>query len=335
MADNTIPCASNDQNVWVMNAVPDIQVVDPETGEAITLVSRNVDDDDYYLGLATNPCLATTTATAAEAVDAEAPPTVEPTRRPTRKPSGRPSVRSTTATGAESASTTDVDTTTTMTTTEETGETAATTEEGRAFFYSCGSHGSAGDAASSFLPDDATEMTLVYDYELHTSSPLDADVLSSFENSVAYDLANRYGLIDCRRRNLRSLEGGGLIALDSAPMDESLTDTYECGVQVNLASTTSCTPIRGYMTAWLPSSNSDAVQTEAELLEFIESGMKSDSYTSDDVVKVAYVGTRPDSSQGSIVVGNANAETGNGGGGGVGMVSYFSGGPEDDEVHSL
>jgi hypothetical protein len=184
MTDNTIPCASNDQSVWVMNAVPDIQVVDPETGEAITLVSRNVDDDDYILGLATNPCLATTNATAAEAV-----------------------------------------------TTEETGETAATTEEGtKPSFYSCGSDGGTGDVASSFLPDDATEVTLVYDYELHTSSPLDADVLSSFENSVAYDLANRYGLIDCRRRNLRSLEGGGLIALDSAPMDESLTDTCESSI---------------------------------------------------------------------------------------------------------
>lgn len=100
------------------------------------------------------------------------------------------------------------------------------------------------------------------------------------------------------------------------------------------------------MTAWLPpgSEGDDAVRkaiAEAEILSYIEGGMTSDSYTSDDVVKVAYVGARGGvgddgggSAQGdkdggdvggvgsdAAVVGSAaNAETTttNGGGGGGG-----------------
>ena len=50
------------------------------------------------------------------------------------------------------------------------------------------------------------------------------------------------------------------------------------------------------MTAWLPDSSTadDTAQAETELLSFIEEGMVSDMYVSDDVVKVAYVGDRED-----------------------------------------
>ena len=72
----------------------------------------------------------------------------------------------------------------------------------------------------------------------------------------------------------------------------------ECEVQVQLAEEqdSTCTPIRGYMTAWLPDSTTTdgTAQVESELLSFIEDGMISDSYVSDDVVKVAYVGDRED-----------------------------------------
>ena len=49
------------------------------------------------------------------------------------------------------------------------------------------------------------------------------------------------------------------------------------------------------MTAWIPES-SDADEAEAHLLELIENGMTSDLYTSDDVLKVSYVGVRDDAS---------------------------------------
>ena len=50
------------------------------------------------------------------------------------------------------------------------------------------------------------------------------------------------------------------------------------------------------MTAWLPDSSTadDTAQVESQLLSFIENGMVSDLYVSDDVVKVAYVGDRED-----------------------------------------
>jgi len=205
--------------------------------------------------------------------------------------------------------------TTASATQDEEAATFATTfpsdEEPRSF-YSCSNNtnGNGGSSSSSSngnpaVPPDTTQLTVTYDYELHTSSPFNADILNSFENSIAQDLAGRYGLINCgveptlRRgqRYLRSfLKQGGVVALDSKPVDESLADRYECEVPaVNLdASSTSCTSIRGYMTAHLPNSSSadDTAETEAQLLALIQNGMQSDSYTSDDVVKASYVGVR-------------------------------------------
>ena len=69
----------------------------------------------------------------------------------------------------------------------------------------------------------------------------------------------------------------------------------KCEVEADVGFSVDCTPVRGYMTAWLPpgSSNADTARTEAELLTSIEKGMTSDPYTSDpytsdDVVKALY-----------------------------------------------
>ena len=91
----------------------------------------------------------------------------------------------------------------------------------------------------------------------------------------------------------------------------------ECEVQVQLAEgqDSTCTPIRGYMTAWLPDSSTadDTAQVESELLSFIEDGMVSDMYVSDDVVKVAYIGDREeDVEDGSPQDGADDADTQNG-----------------------
>jgi len=66
------------------------------------------------------------------------------------------------------------------------------------------------------------------------------------------------------------------------------------------------------MTAWIPDSSTadDTAQVESELLSFIENGMISDMYVSDDVVKVAYVGDRED---GSPQDGADDADTQDGG----------------------
>ncbi len=44
-----------------------------------------------------------------------------------------------------------------------------------------------------------------------------------------------------------------------------------------------CTPVRGYMTVWSDDESTD-------ILTLIETGMKNDSYKSDKVVKVVYIG---------------------------------------------
>ena len=55
------------------------------------------------------------------------------------------------------------------------------------------------------------------------------------------------------------------------------------------------------MTAWVPnSSKSDAANVEAEILSYIENGMMSDTYISDDIVKVSYVGERDEEEEESV-----------------------------------
>eukprot|EP00571_Detonula_confervacea_P010900 CAMPEP_0172303724 /NCGR_PEP_ID=MMETSP1058-20130122/5235_1 /TAXON_ID=83371 /ORGANISM="Detonula confervacea, Strain CCMP 353" /LENGTH=700 /DNA_ID=CAMNT_0013014667 /DNA_START=128 /DNA_END=2230 /DNA_ORIENTATION=- len=216
------------------------------------------------------------------------------------------STAATTTKAPETTTATDAPETTTSTTTTTTTSTsaeAASIQDPQSF-YSCSDGGSTNGNSP---PVDATELTLTYDYEIHTSSPLNDNVLSSFENSITEDLASRFGLITCdnggsgpKRRYLRSLKQGEVVALDSAPVDESMADTYECQVPVNLSSSTSCTPLRGYMTAWLPNSSSteEADTTETQLLALIQNGMTSDLYTNKNVVKVAYVGVRQEDGNG-------------------------------------
>ena len=184
---------------------------------------------------------------------------------------------------------------------QKTSSTAATAYK---TFYSCSSddaNGNGGGAASPSITEDAIEVILTYNYELHTSSPLNNDILSSLSNDITYDIADRYGLVDCsfdssvtKRRSLRSLKKGDVLALDSMPLDKSVADKYACEVQVTSSSTTDtiCTPVRGSMTVWLPTSTSNKTQIKSELLTIIEKGMVSDSYTNEDVIKVVYVGKR-------------------------------------------
>jgi len=217
-------------------------------------------------------------------------------------------------------------------TTEPDSATTSTSEEESTSFYSC-TYGSNGGSSSSsdIPPSDATELTITYDYELHTtSSELDENALSSFENSITRDLAGRYGLINCgsepKRRSLRNLNKVEVVALDSAPVDERVVNDYECVVSVNLESSTTCTPMRGYMTAY-HSNTSNADETHAQLLALIENGMQNDLYTNDDVVKASYIGVRDDdASQEEQSSQDGNVGDGNGGG----NINAATGGPNLD-----
>ncbi|KAL7428333.1 hypothetical protein ACHAXH_002847 [Discostella pseudostelligera] len=191
-------------------------------------------------------------------------------------------------------------------------------------FYSCFSDDSTiemnTNGVTSTLTADATKVFLTYDYDLITSKPLDDKILTSLSNDMAYDLADRYGLVDCniepstKRRSLRSLKVGDVIALDNSPLDQNLADQYECEVPDTLLSTTTttidttivCTPVRGFMKAWLSKSTTNKVQIKSELLTMIENGMLFDSYTNEDVLKTVYVGRRPENT-GSDNLGAVNS----------------------------
>ena len=96
-------------------------------------------------------------------------------------------------------------------------------------FYSCSTNSS---------PTDDIEVTLTYDYELHTTSPLNDALLSSFQNSITYDMERQHGLIDCTDINngsgnadeedqtlFRALQLAEILALGSDPVDESLASS--------------------------------------------------------------------------------------------------------------
>ena len=84
------------------------------------------------------------------------------------------------------------------------------------------------------------------------------------------------------------------------------------------SSTTYCTPMRGRMTAHLPSaiSTTELLDKEMELLSYIESDISA--YTNEDIIKVIYIGSRPTvgtstsdsvNSVGGVIVGNADVAT--------------------------
>jgi len=75
---------------------------------------------------------------------------------------------------------------------------------------------------------------------------------------------------------------GDVLAIDAEPIDVSIADQYQCESQpqdTNGSPPKSvCTPMRGYMTAWL-AHDADPLVNERSLLSLIEKGMQSGSYT--------------------------------------------------------
>eukprot|EP00985_Skeletonema_marinoi_P021223 scaffold12919_cov190-Skeletonema_marinoi.AAC.1 len=185
--------------------------------------------------------------------------------------------------------------------------------------------------ASNPKPDDAIKVLLRFDYDLTTASNFNGDTLSILEDSIASDLAQIYGLIAVstsrrvtkRRRYLRKLTVDDVMALDSQPVDVNVANTCEyalgcrCGsffgyVPLTKHSVTrpvitliftpdecqdqidpnfTCTPISGFMTAYLgPESDEEASKTA--ILSSVEQGMELGTYEDNEIIKVTYIGTR-------------------------------------------
>jgi hypothetical protein len=127
-------------------------------------------------------------------------------------------------------------------------------------FYSCSSSlfedsSSSSESSSSQVTsnNNSTKLTLIYDYEIQTTTTYNNNIQGNFENDILYNLANRYELINCSNNNnnnthsstsrrlhyqlRRSLqtqqqqqedednESIRVIALDSNPIDESMIDS--------------------------------------------------------------------------------------------------------------
>eukprot|EP00804_Cyclotella_cryptica_P027704 CCRYP_010304-RA/>CCRYP_010304-RA protein AED:0.03 eAED:0.03 QI:366/1/1/1/0.5/0.33/3/938/493 len=147
-------------------------------------------------------------------------------------------------------------------------------------------------------PDDsgAIKLEIVWDYEVVVSTDgangdtkIIQEGVSELERTMTEDLATQYGLLDCtsqRSRGLRKNRKNGqsassaVVALDSDPADQVLKG-QSCSTAAE--SNTICSPVRGYMTVWSDNASTD-------ILPLIKIGMKKDSYTSDKVVKVVYIG---------------------------------------------
>jgi len=156
---------------------------------------------------------------------------------------------------------------------------------------------------------------LAYDYEIHTTD--EADLFASvnaFEVDLLKALAEEYNLSNCesgRRSLLRSnveqrklVDTEFVVGAGSYLGDVVDSIHTECVSNVDSIESSSCTPINGYMTAWV--SNSEEVRrrlSQRDIYSIIEK--YSDSYTnSDGVLAVSYIGTRPeeDASKGAVLI---------------------------------
>lgn len=155
-------------------------------------------------------------------------------------------------------------------------------------YFSCSSPVVADDGSIS-PPGKA--VLLEYDYDLTTNASLDDITLSGLDDGITMHLAEIFGLTSCRRRHLRGLKADiAILALDSKPVDVSVADASECVTTV-VDESGSCTPIKGFMTAYVEP-NSDAEAANTKLLSLIEEGMASGAYTDDNIIKTSYIGTR-------------------------------------------
>mmetsp|Transcript_20405 Transcript_20405/g.33305 ORF Transcript_20405/g.33305 Transcript_20405/m.33305 type:complete len:376 (+) Transcript_20405:63-1190(+) len=147
--------------------------------------------------------------------------------------------------------------------------------------------------------DGIERIDLEYDYEIHTAEGADLSLsVNVFELGLLKAVADEFGLSTCEfvRRSLRKgrkLVGtSSVVGVGSYPGDTEDSIHTECEVDVDSIESSKCTPINGYMTAWVSVSDNRRL-SQSDIYTAIEK--YSNTYaTNGEVLAVSYIGTRPD-----------------------------------------
>lgn len=173
-------------------------------------------------------------------------------------------------------------------------------------FLSCNS---ASNAEEMTGMDGIEPVDLAYDYEIHMmeydDDGDDADDLSSavndFEVGLLKAVGDEFGLITCResvrRRSLRLAAAGGssssIVGVGSDPVDVEDSIHTECEVNVDFIESSKCTPMNGYMTAWVSKTDNRRRLSETDIYTAIETYTKNYATVEGGVLAISYIGTRP------------------------------------------
>lgn len=144
--------------------------------------------------------------------------------------------------------------------------------------------------------DGIERIDLAYDYEIRTTEDADLSVsVNVFELDLLKAVADEYNLSSCEfgRRSLRNgrklTDISSIVGAGSYLGDVVDSINTECVVNVDSIESPNCTPINGYMTAWV----SETVRrrlSESDIYSVIEN--YSNTYATDTVLAVSYIGTR-------------------------------------------
>lgn len=145
---------------------------------------------------------------------------------------------------------------------------------------------------------------LSYDYEIHTTTEEDIDIsdvsfaVNAFEHDLLKAVADQFDLSSCEfvRRSLRGdddrrkLGASSVVGAGSYPNDEPDSIYTECIVDVDSIMLTNCTPMKGYMTAWVYGTDRRSLST-SNIYNVIEA--YTNNYSNNEgVLAVNYIGDR-------------------------------------------
>lgn len=160
-------------------------------------------------------------------------------------------------------------------------------------FLSCNSAN-----AKELSRDDGIErVDLQYDYEILMNEDAELpSAVNAFELDLLRALADEFDLSSCESDIRRSLRIGRqlettspVVGVGSYPSDSLDSLHTECEEVGNSIESSSCTPINGFMTAWVSKADRRRL-SQTEIYDVIEEF--SNTYTNDEVLAVSYIGTR-------------------------------------------
>mmetsp|Transcript_31076 Transcript_31076/g.57595 ORF Transcript_31076/g.57595 Transcript_31076/m.57595 type:complete len:339 (+) Transcript_31076:222-1238(+) len=155
-------------------------------------------------------------------------------------------------------------------------------------FLSCNS---ASNAEEMTGMDGIEPVDLAYDYEIHMMEDADlSSAVNDFEVGLLKAVGDEFDLITCResvrRRSLR------LVGVGSDPVDEEDSTHTECEVDVDSIESSKCTPMNGYMTAWVSETDNRRL-SESDIYTAIETYTNNYAIAEGGVLAISYIGTRP------------------------------------------